>query len=170
MSAIVFMAGFAAAWWVMGVGLQAPVGLLAIGPMVSAAMILFARQRLKNAPAVSGDTAKRRGRIIGWAVAGEGVAIAVTSHLLVKAGLVAFVVPAVAIIVGLHFLPLAKLLSVKIYYVAGGLITLAGIAGLVVEAPHRALFTGLSAAVLLWLTCAYRLVFEVRSPTAAAAR
>jgi hypothetical protein len=169
MSAIVFMAGFAAAWWVMGLGLHAPVGQLAIGPVVSVAMILFARRRLKNAPPVPEASAARRGRIIGWALAGEGAAIALTSHLLVKAGLAAFIVPAVAIIVGLHFLPLAKLLPVKIYYVAGVLITLAGVAGLVVDAPHRVVITGLSAAVLLWLTCVYRLAFETGSPTAAPA-
>jgi hypothetical protein len=169
-SAIVFMAGFAAAWWVMGLGcLHAPISQLVIGPIVSVAMMLFARRRLKDVAPASADWIARRRRIIGLAVAGEGVAIAVVSHLLVKAGLVAFVVPAVAVIVGLHFLPLAKLLKVKIYYVAGVLITLAGVAGLMVDAPHRALVTGLSSAVLLWLTCAYRLTFETGSPTAAPA-
>jgi hypothetical protein len=164
MSAIVFMAGFAAAWWVMGLGLQAPVGQLAVGPVVSVAMILFARWRLRNVPPASSARAARSRRIIGWALGGEGVAIAVVSHLMVKAGLIAFIVPAVAIIVGLHFLPLAKLFQVKIYYVAGALITLAGLAGLAVDAPHRALVTGLASAILLWLTCAYRLTFEHRSP------
>lgn len=167
MSAIVFMAGFAAAWWVMGLGLHAPIGQLAVGPIVSIAMILVARWRLKNTPPASDAMVARRRRIIGWALGGEGLAIAVVSHLMVKAGLIAFIVPAVAIIVGLHFLPLAKLFKVKIYYVAGVLITLAGIAGLAVDAPHRALVTGLSAAALLWLTCAYRLAFESGSPTAA---
>lgn len=166
MSAIVFMAGFAAAWWMMGLGLQAPVGQLVVGPVVSVAMILYARRRLKNAPPATADWVAKRRRIIAWALAGEGVAIAVVSNLLVRAGLIAFIVPAVAIIVGLHFLPLAKLFQVKIYYVAGALITLAGLAGLAVDAPHRALVTGLASAVLLWLTCAYRLAFEDRSPAA----
>lgn len=166
MSAIVFMAGFAAAWWVMGLGLQAPVGQLVVGPVVSVAMILFARWRLRNVPPASSARAARSRRIIGWALGGEGAAIAVVSHLMVKAGLIAFIVPAVAIIVGLHFLPLAKLFQVKIYHVAGALITLAGLAGLAVDAPHRALITGLASAVLLWLTCAYRLTFEHRSPAA----
>jgi hypothetical protein len=163
MSAIVFMAGFAAVWWVMGLGTHAPIGQLAVGPIVSAVMILFARLRLKALPSPPAAMAARGRRIIGWALGGEGLAIALVSNLMVGRGLIAFIVPAVAIIVGLHFLPLAKLFKVKIYYAVGVLITLAGIAGLLIDAPHRTLVTGLSAAVLLWLTCVYRLVFETRS-------
>jgi hypothetical protein len=123
-------------------------------------MILVARWRLKNAPPASDAMVARRRRIIGWALGGEGLAIAVVSHLMVKAGLIAFIVPAVAIIVGLHFLPLAVLLKVRIYYATALLITLAGLAGLLIDPSHRGLMTGLPVAGLLWLTCVYRLATE----------
>ena len=48
----------------------------------------------------------------------------------------------------------------RIYYVTALLITLAGMAGLILDAPLRNLVTGLLTAGLLWLTCVYRLSTE----------
>jgi hypothetical protein len=122
MPAIVFMAGFAAVWWIAGVVVgQQFIGLAAIGPAISAVMILAARARLRGAPVEDAAERKRRGRIVAWAASLEGVAIAIASNVLVQTGLGTYAFPAVAVIVGLHFLPMAKLLPVKVYYLSGSI-------------------------------------------------
>jgi membrane protein implicated in regulation of membrane protease activity len=161
MPAIVFMAGFAAFWWIAGLwGSPLPTWFLVGGPIISVLLIFIARRRLRGAPARSPEEAKRPGRIVGWAAGGEGIAIAVVANLLILNGQRALVLPAIAIIVGLHFLPLALLLKVRIYYATALLIIVAGVAGLVLDAPLRNLVTGLTTAGLLWLTCVYRLSTE----------
>ena len=158
MAAIVFMAGFAAVWWVGGVLVgQAPIGLVAVGPVISAILIVVARARLKAEAKPSPAEGKRIGKIIGWASGLEGLALFLAANVLIKAGLSAYVATAFAVIVGLHFLPLAKLLPVPIYYATALLLVLAGAAGLAVDVAHRPLVISLAAAVVLWLTCAVRL-------------
>jgi hypothetical protein len=71
-------------------------------------------------------------RILRWAVGVEAVAIFLAIKGLNAMGLAAYTVPAVAAVVGLHFLPLVALHRVRIYYAT---------------AP----------AIVLWLTCAVRL-------------
>jgi hypothetical protein len=168
MSAIVIMAGFAAVWWIGGgvVG-HAPLGLVAVGPAISVILIFVARARLKNAPQPGPDERKRAGRIIGWASGVEGLALALAGHLLITAGLSAYVASAIAVIVGLHFLPLAKLLPVPIYYLTALLLVLAGLAGLAIDVAHRPLAISMTAAVVLWLTCWVRMAKP--APSAASA-
>ena len=109
MPAIVFMAGFAAFWWIAGLwGSPLPTWFLAGGPIISVLLIFVARRRLSGAPPRPPEEAKRAGRIVGWAAGGEGILIAVVANLLTHNGQRALVLPAVAIIVGLHFLPLAN--------------------------------------------------------------
>uniref|UniRef100_B0SUN6 Uncharacterized protein n=1 Tax=Caulobacter sp. (strain K31) TaxID=366602 RepID=B0SUN6_CAUSK len=158
LSAIVIMAGFAAVWWIGGgvVG-HAPVGMILAGPVFSAALIFAASARLKAAPKPEPAERKRVGRIIGLASGGEGVAILVANILLANLGLSAYFIPALAVIVGLHFLPLAKFLPARIYYATALLLVLVGVAGLAIDAAHRPMATSMMAAIVLWLTCAARL-------------
>jgi hypothetical protein len=158
MQAVVFMAGFAAAWWVAGVvGGHQFIGLTAIGPLISAVMILVARTRLKGEAPLDAAERKHRSRTVGWAAGLEAVAIVVAVNLLNRNNLGAYLFPAIAVIVGLHFLPLAKLLPVKIYYLSAALLVAVGVAGLAVNAADRPFVVGVSSAIVLWVTCLGRL-------------
>jgi hypothetical protein len=167
MPAIVFMAGFAAVWWVAGlVAGHQFIGLAAIGPAISAVMILAARARLKGAPPIDAAERKRRGRIVGWAAGLEGLAIAIVGNVLILRGLGQYAFPAVAVIVGLHFLPLAKLLPVRVYYLSAALLVAVGVGGLAVNAADRPFMVGTLSAITLWLTC---LLLLTRKPAQSAA-
>jgi hypothetical protein len=158
MQAVVFMAFFAAAWWVAGVlGGHQFTGLAAIGPVVSVVMVLAARARLSDAPAADPAHKKRRNRIVGWAAGLEGLAIFVAANFLNRNGLGDYIFPVVAIIVGLHFLPMAKLLPMGIYYLSAALLVAVGVVGLFVPAMDRPFAVGVSAAIVLWITCLARL-------------
>jgi energy-converting hydrogenase Eha subunit E len=65
------------------------------------------------------------------------------------------IAPVVAIIVGLHFLPLARWLPGPIYYLTGALLVVVGLAGAAVQEPTvRILTVCIGAAGVLWLSCA----------------
>src|SRR4029079_14567844 len=73
--------------------------------------------------------------------------------------------PAAAIIVGLHFFPLARGIPARLYFATGGGLLLAGIVGLVLPPNERAAIVGFGAALVLWAT-ALAIVVRVRSAAA----
>lgn len=152
--AIVIMSAFAAIWWVVGAAQSGRGSLMmyAIGIVISGLMVALAWGRdVRSAPP---EERKRRGRIVGIASAVEGVAIIAAVSVLVNLGRRDLIAPAVAIIVGVHFLPLARWLPAPIYYFTGGLLVAVGMAGAVVQdLPARVLTIGIGAASVLWLSC-----------------
>jgi hypothetical protein len=63
--------------------------------------------------------------------------------------------PAIAIIVGLHFFPLAGLFGASLYYATGTLGCVIGVVGLLISEPSlRNSFVGIAFGLLLWLTTA----------------
>ena len=89
--------------------------------------------------------------------AAEIVAMNVVAHVLVGHHLQQYLIPAIAIIVGLHFYPLARLFRAPRFNVTASLMTLAGtggvgcIAGGIAAAPVVAL-VGVVCAITLWGT------------------
>src|SRR5437763_11385503 len=121
------MSGFAAIWWWMSLACSGQqLALAFIGPAVSLVVILFAHRRLRNAPALDVSERKRIGRVVGWAAMGEGFAIFVAFNILQNLGLVDYFVPVIALIVGLHFLPLAAFLKIRIYWASAASLILVG--------------------------------------------
>ena len=88
--------------------------------------------------------------VVGTAATGQG------SLPLYAVGLEARLDRAVvAIIVGLHFAPLAHWLPAPIYYVTGALLVVVGLVGTAIQEPTaRILTVCFGAAVALWLSCA----------------
>ena len=97
---------------------------------------------------------KRRGRVIGIASTVEGAMIFAAIADLVKLGRRDLIAPAVAVIVGLHFLPIARWLPAPIYYLTAALLVAVGMAGAIVQdLPARILTVCIGAAAALWLSC-----------------
>jgi hypothetical protein len=95
----------------------------------------------------------RMARIFGLVFAAEGVLIFLAVNLLNNSGLGAYAISAIAAIVGLHFLPLARLFQRPLYYVSGTIMTAAALVSLAIPEPVRisALASGMS--LIVWLTC-----------------
>jgi hypothetical protein len=153
---IVIMSVFAAIWFVWGLSAISPVPgiLLAVPLIVSGAMIGFALRRPASAfPSPDPN----RGKIIGWASFGEGIAILVAVNVLGNLGLSAFSPCAVLAIVGLHFIPLGHQLHVPAYYASAAAMVVLAVAACAVPDEHRRLLTaGLGGAAILWITCLTR--------------
>lgn len=148
------MSTFAAIWWIVGATQSGRASLMvcAIGLVISGLMVVLARGQ-SGAP-VPPEQRKRLGRIVRIASALEGVFIVAAVIVLSKLGLRDLIAPAVAIIVGLHFLPLARWFPARIYYLTAALIVAAGVAGtLVDDLQSRILIVCIGTASALWLSC-----------------
>ncbi|WP_188456913.1 hypothetical protein [Virgibacillus oceani] len=129
---VLFMAFFGTMWAYTGIiGLQGwgdPwlfVASLIVGValLIGGCLLIYASRDLPN-QVPHGDG--RRGKKIGFwfniVFAAEGLAIVVTIAVCNIIGHTEFIPPVIAIIVGVHFLPLANLFQVRIYYLTGVLL------------------------------------------------
>jgi hypothetical protein len=140
---------FAAIWGEIAlIHLGWPVMAVPIG--ISVALLVWAsRIRL---PSRSAKEGARVGRLIGVWTAVEGVAIFATFALCPRLGIPDAAVPVLAIVVGLHFLPLAVGMPSPIYYATGPAMIAVGGAALLLPAADRYVATGIPCAIILWVS------------------
>ena len=87
----------------------------------------------------------------------EGVVIALAVVLLGRSGMGTLVPAVVAIIVGVHFFPLAELFRVRAYHATGAALCVLGMVAFVLVPQARLPFVGLGCAATLFATAAYML-------------
>jgi hypothetical protein len=159
----IIMSAFAALWWVVAIRSSGNgSALLYCVPMIVTALIVGVAWRLKEAE-IPPEESKRIGRLVGGASAVEGVLIGLSFAFLTHEQVKDFGASLVAIIVGLHFLPLAHWLPAKLYYGSAAVLVVLGVAALGIgSADLRILVVSIGAACALWLTSAIRLSSAVR--------
>ncbi|WP_458072145.1 hypothetical protein [Rhodanobacter sp. BL-MT-08] len=126
--------------------------------LLIAAVRLLRRSRHMTALSDTVAPAQRRTRWLFFAIfAAEIIALNVVANLLVSHHRISYLMPAIAVIVGLHFYPLAKLFRATRYYATATVMTLAGIgailalnSGLAVSPVDVTL--DIICALALWLT------------------
>ena len=136
---IAAVVAFAASLWIPAVGLLRN-GLRA---SKQAAPLTPEQQRERS----------RMGRNFGLVSAAEGVLILVAINVLNNLGLGDYAITAIAAVVGLHFLPLARLFRRPMYYVVGVIMTLAAVLSIAVPASIRISALASTMSVILWVTC-----------------
>ena len=126
------MGFFATVWWVVGsrAAGHGPAMVYPLPLVVAVALggVAWRRaHRERAAPRAASDATDRarRGRLVAWASAAEGLAILVAAIVLTNTGHRDATVPAVVLIVGAHCLPLARGLPAPALYA-----TAAALAGL----------------------------------------
>jgi len=131
--------GFAASLWIPAIG------LLRMGSraLTLAAPLTPEQEREQS----------RMGRIFGLIFAAEGVLIFVAINVLNNLGLGQYGISVMAAIVGLHFLPLARLFRRPLYYVAGTMMSAAALVSVAIPVSIRISALASSMAVILWVTC-----------------
>lgn len=95
----------------------------------------------------------RMGRIFGLIFAAEGVLIFLAINVLNNLHLGDYAISAIAAVVGLHFLPLARLFHRPMYYVVGTIMTLAALASIAIPVSVRISALSATMAVIVWGTC-----------------
>ena len=164
----IIMSFFAAIWFALGV-LSAGMGwgVALLGVPLSALTILAAKQAQRGAVPRSAAEEKRTRTVIGWASAFEGVMIPVACIACAALGRPDLTLAAIAVVVGLHFLPMAYLLDKPGYYLTAFAMMGIGI-GIVAAlraGPLRSALIGPCAAVILWATCWARAALTRRTAT-----
>jgi hypothetical protein len=165
-----FMTFFGAFWasfsaFVLGpwqrVLLLLVVGLISIALAGAAVRLL---RQARHLPSSTSEEARARGKAQGrrfFLVFGvEFVSIFLAAYLLGIAGFDGFIPPVIALIVGLHFIPLAAVFGVRLYYPTGILISSVAVVALVAMLFGVtlggefgwAVMVGMSTALILWVT------------------
>jgi uncharacterized protein DUF7010 len=160
---VIVMTGFSAAWGIVA-ATAAPstvaVVVLIVLAVAIAAAVAVVGLRMAARSAERGTTrrvAANSRKVFNLVNAGQTVLILIAVFGLVKAGHPALIPAAVCFVVGLHFLPLARVFDVRTYWLTGALLIAVGIVGALVfaydadSALARAV-VGIPAAVALWIT------------------
>jgi hypothetical protein len=105
-------------------------------------------------------------RVIMWSSIGEGVGLFVAANLVINLGHHEWLLPAMALVVGLHFLPMAFAIPFRPFYALGVALLVAAALGFTLPAPLNGELAGFSAAVALWIAAS----LAVRRDRAAKAR
>ena len=90
-------------------------------------------------------------RAITWSSIGEGVGLFLAANLVINLHRPDLLLPWMALVVGLHFLPIAFAAGFRPFYVLGTALVVAAIMGFVVGAPTGGEVAGFMAAGALWL-------------------
>lgn len=94
---------------------------------------------------------ERTKKALMWSSIGEGIGIFLASNIVNNLHRPDLLLPAIALVVGLHFLPIAHAASFRPFYMLGAsLLLFAGI-GFLVSAPLGGGIAGIAAALSLWL-------------------
>ncbi|MDQ1507561.1 MAG: hypothetical protein QOD57_5288 [Actinomycetota bacterium] len=138
--------------------------LVLVAGVAVCAMLIVGALRLRRAAAAGGLAAptppgagREKVQRRFWLVTlGEGAAIAATVSVLGRSGRSEWIPAAICAVVGLHFIPLARLFDVPLYYAtAAGLCLVAAITMILGATGAAALWRplpGLGAALTLWAT------------------
>lgn len=176
--AMLAFAAFGACWAASALRLV-PLLLRGVGYLLAAvitvalvwASISLFRFSQRVASVMQASSAPRRSTwpVFMVVVIAEVVAINFAALLLSRYHLASCLIPLIAVIVGLHFYPLARLFHMPLYNITGNVMTLAGAAGVaaIMEGCDAALSSAVVAAACalnLWLTAfaAWRASSETR--------
>lgn len=130
-------------WHLSGVALALPfVGFILIG---------FAASYVIRSPGEGIKPSPKEERAIMWSTIGEGVGLFIAANIVMNLHRPDFLLPSMALVVGLHFLPIAFAAGFRPFYFLGTALVVAAIIGFIVKAPTGGEIAGFAAAVALWL-------------------
>jgi hypothetical protein len=162
MAGAIILALFGGGWLITSLAMWPfrPNWALSVAIVTAVTLVVLCVFRLINLKSVarSQDPAaaqegRRKGMIFGLIFGAECGFIGLCSLVLARYGLGLWIPIVVALIVGLHFLPLAKLFNVPLYYWTGALCVLGVVACLMIYDPaFRLRCVGFTMTIVLWGT------------------
>ena len=129
-------------------------GLVLALPFLGFAAIALAAVHVLRLPGTGIVPTQRAERAIMWSTIGEGVGLFLASNIVVNLHRPELLLPAMALVIGLHFLPIAYAAAFRPFYLLGGALIIAALAGFVIGPPAGATVAGLLAALGLWTAAA----------------
>ncbi|MEC4594420.1 hypothetical protein VPG91_25715 [Nitrospirillum amazonense] len=116
-----------------------------------------ALQLIRRHPAGRFDPPPRIDRIISRCTTGEALGIPAVILLLTNTGHRDLILPGIATVVGLHFLPMAYAIPSRPFGFLGCTLIAAAVIGALMPQPAGSILAGLTAALALWIAAAFAL-------------
>jgi hypothetical protein len=123
-------------------------------PFLGFLLIALAAADVIRRPGEGVAPSKRAEKVIMRSSIGEGVGLFAAAQLTMSLGHPQLLLPAMAIVVGLHFLPIAYAAPFAPFYLLGAALLAGGGLGLVLPAPAGGEVAGFTAAAALWMASA----------------
>lgn len=120
-------------------------------PFLAFILIGLAASYVIRTPGEGIKPSPKEERAIMWSSIGEGVGLFLAANIVMNLHRPDLLLPSMALIVGLHFLPIALTSRFRPFYVLGTALVVAAIAGFVVGAATGGEVAGFMAASALWL-------------------
>lgn len=161
-----FFSAFGGAWLALWAYSEFSPPYFALSTVAAGGLALlswsFATYR-RNAEALRQESetaeAKRRSRLFNLINAGQWVFIFIAANVLAKAQHPDLILPAIILIVGIHFFPLARLFSYRPHYITGFALVLLAVGYPMLAAEGAQSASGaLGTGVVLWLSAVWGLL------------
>ena len=120
-------------------------------PFLVFALIGVAATRVIRTPGEGITPSAKEERAITWSTIGESVGLFLASNIVINLHRPDLLLPSMALIVGLHFLPIAFAAGFRPFYVLGGALIAIAIIGFIVGQPWGGVLAGFAAAGALWI-------------------
>ena len=124
--------------------------LLALPLLVSGAIVAWAAQVILQ-PGTSYALDRHSRTIIMQATIGEGVGIAIFTNVLINTDLTDYVLPSVALVVGLHFIYMAYYIPRRRFYYLAMILLIGSAAGLALGPREGDVLIGVGTAIVFWV-------------------
>ena len=113
--------------------------------------ISIVASRVIRKPGYDSSLTPRAERVIMWSTIGEGVGLFIAANVVENLHRPEMLLPAMALVVGLHFLPIAYAVPFRPFYVLGIALGAGAAAGFALNSTVGGMVSGFSAAVALWI-------------------
>jgi len=125
-------------------------GVVVAAPFMGFAVIALAATYVIRSPNEGMRPSPKAERAIMWSSIGEGIGLFLAANIVVNLHRPELLLPSMALVVGLHFLPIAFAAGFRPFYALGATLVIAAIAGVVIAAPVGGAVAGFMAAGALW--------------------
>jgi hypothetical protein len=119
-------------------------------PFMGFAMIGVAAICVLRNPGKGITASGKAERAIMWSSTAEGIGLFLASNIVINLHRAELLLPAMALVVGAHFIPIARAAAFPPFYALGAALITAALIGFVVPAPLGGAISGLMAAAGLW--------------------
>jgi hypothetical protein len=163
----IIMSFFGALFAALTLGFQFHWTGLALGlPFLMFVAIALAAIAVIRRPGAGISPSPAAERVIMWSSIGEGVGLFVVANLVINLGHREMLLPAMAFVVGLHFLPMAYAMPFRPFYALGVALLAAAAAGFAVAAPTGDAVSGFAGTIALWVAALLAVRRDVQAKSA----
>jgi hypothetical protein len=166
----IIMSFFGAVFAAMTLGLPLHLDGVVLGlPFLAFLLIALAAYRVIRLPGEGVAPSGQAERVIMWSSIGEGVGLFLAAEIVINLGHRDLLLPAMALVVGLHFLPMAYAIPFRPFYLLGGALLAAAAIGFGLGQPLGGAISGFAAALALTAAALLALRRDMRAKALRAA-